>query len=283
MTGKNPEREWLSIDGRKVLWDEFSAALGKQERKIRREYGDDIYRRYRSMTYPIKYMAELYADEAPLWPNWFVSELLRNDGFPKLENPGLGEAIEEAFDQMVKILDIDLNQLLDDCAVISRTTYQEKLAVREREDKLCELAESLAERMKAGNPQEKVDFLISLQKEKERNPDYDVDEKALMDEWQITALLSQMIACSQYSDTVPFDAVEKANELDLISEEEIVRLLNSHGEEYDEYKYFREDYLPFYFNDLTVIPFREFIEACEPAVEKALRVSLDWNCLLAKD
>ncbi|MCD7762798.1 MAG: hypothetical protein LUI14_06290 [Lachnospiraceae bacterium] len=127
------KNEWLTIDGKQVLWDEFAYILDDYRSRIKRQYGNKIYNRFCYMISPIQEMADIYHNRPEDWPADYVLEELEEQEFPKLKNNELPDAIGETFDQMVKILGIDSEAMLSICVEKSQISYQKKLKAEEEE------------------------------------------------------------------------------------------------------------------------------------------------------
>lgn len=258
--------EWITINGKRVLWDEFIYALDNYRRKIKKDYNGYIHERYCSMICPIQEMAEIYHNQTE-WPAKYALEELNKNGFPELKK-SLPEAIEKAFDYMVKNLNIDLSEMLTKCAAKSIGAYQKKAEAEKIENKRLATAGELSSQVRKTLPQSEIDFLIHFQKKKDECSEYAPLESAEK-EWQITSLLCQIIVCRNYTQYTPYDILEKAYELDLIERSQIDDMLEANGYTYG-YRTYSVDFEGDYLFKQTIIPLSDFCEACKSEAEKIL-------------
>ncbi len=265
------KNEWITIEGRQVLYDEFIYALDNYRFDVLMDYNESIHRRFCRMISQLQIMADTYHNSPEKWPTESRLKRMKDLGFSEIENNQLPEAIDEAFGQMKRALGINLDKMLSECEEKSKIAFQRKLAAEEKENRRLEECQRLADVIRERDNQSEIDFLIAFQKAKDCDPEYE----ALENEWQVTELLCQICVCRAFMKNVPIDILYKVHDLELIGHFEVEKLLTSSGYEYD-YKCYQVDCTCDSLYEETIIPLDVFCEACKPMAEKILGIECEF-------
>ncbi len=217
-------RDWIVINGRRVIWEDFIGILDYYRYKsIIRGKGRDVRNQYNYMIYVIQELACDYHEGSDyVLDN--EEDFIRRHYMRMPRERRLPEALEELFNQMQTRLRIDLSELLDECVENSRKTYQHMQDAQRRESERAALIRSLPVRhadISSRDSGRKVDYLMSLQKAKVRCQGYEVR----LQEIQATGMWCELLVLSLSTDMITYGLMRRAVEDDILSGIEISGLL----------------------------------------------------------
>ncbi len=264
-------RDWIVINGRRVIWEDFVGILDYYRYKsIIRGKGREVRNQYNYMIYVIQELACDYHEGSDyVLDN--EEDFIRRHYMRMPKERRLPEALEELFNQMQARLRIDLSELLDECVENSRKTYQHMQDAQRRESERAALIRSLPVRhadISSRDSGRKVDYLMNLQKAKMRCPGYEVRPR----ETQATVMWCELLVLSLSTDMITYGLMRRAVEDDVLSGIEISGLLRDRCHVETEYERYAEALSDCALDESVDIPIKDFLSLCEPRFREILGI-----------
>ena len=264
-------RDWIVINGRRVIWEDFIGILDYYRYKgMIRGKGREVRNQYNYMIYVIQELACDYHEGSDyVLDN--EEDFIRRHYMRMPKERRLPEALEELFNQMQARLRIDLSEMLDECVENSRKTYQQMQDAQRRESERAVLIRSLPVRhadISSRDSGRKVDYLMSLQKAKVRCQGYEVR----LQEIQATGMWCELLVLSLSTDMITYGLMRRAVEDDILSGIEISGLLRDRYHMDKEYERYAEELSDCSLDEPVDIPIKDFLGLCEPRFREILGI-----------
>lgn len=264
-------RDWIIINGRKLIWEDFIGILDYYRYKaVIRGKGRDVRNQYNYMIYVLQELAYDYHEGSDYVLDHLEDFITRHYMKMPVERK-LPEALEELFNQMQRRLHINLSEMLDECVKNSLKTYQLMQDTEKAESEREALIRSLPVRhsdISSRNLTKKVSYLMELQKAKVECPDYRVKEQEI----RATGMWCELLILSLSTDTVTHGLMKRAVEDDILSEIEVSGLLSGKCRMEKDYEQYCEEHLGCSEDELTDIPIRDFLGLCEGRFREILGI-----------
>ena len=264
-------RDWIVINGRRVIWEDFIGILDYYRYKgMIRGKGREVRNQYNYMIYVIQELACDYHEGSDyVLDN--EEDFIRRHYMRMPKERRLPEALEELFNQMQARLRIDLSELLDECVENSRKTYQHMQDAQRRESERAALIRSLPVRhadISSRDMSRKVDYLMNLQKAKVRCPDYEVRPREI----QATGMWCELLVLSLSTEMITYGLMRRAVEDDVLSGIEISGLLRDRCHVETEYERYVDALSDCSLDEPVDISIKDFLELCEPRFREILGI-----------
>lgn len=264
-------RDWITVNGRKLIWEDFISILDSYSyRAVVRAKGRHVCDQYNYMVCALQELTFDYHQGSDCIPER-REDFIRRHCLEMPEERRLPEALEELFNQMQEILHVNLSEMLDECAINSTKTHRRMQEAQRRERERMERIKSLPVRgdIESGDAIEKVCYLLNLQREKMRCPDYRVGQQ----ETAAVSMWCELLIASLSVDTVTNGLMKRAVENDILSEGEITALLREKCRIEKDYEWYSEDLLGCILDEPTDIRIRDFLPLCERRFREILGIS----------
>ena len=264
------DRQWITIRGRRVLCKEFIHTLDSYR------YSEAIVRRSSRVFDNFCRMICALQDATSEYVNGKDSI---EDGLAYafdlyyMELPTerkLPEALEELLEQIESKLNIDLTEMLDQCASNANKEYQRIQEVQ----RLLAIQSLMKENgIAEGHEQavgDQIKKLLLLQKAKLNSDSYDLTENEI----RVTKVWCNVLVASIFSKVISYGLMLSLVENELLDEAEISDLLeNKYGIQKD-YEWYSEDLLGSELDTPTVISADDVFSLCTERVEKIIGTTL---------
>lgn len=265
-------RDWIVINGRRVIWEDFVGILDYYRYKsIIRERGHDIRNQYNYMLYVLQELACDYHEGSDYIFDHMEDFITRHYmRMPKERR--LPEALEELFNQMQKRLHIDLSGMLDECVQNSRKTYQDMQDTQRQEKERIAMIRSLPVKhseIASRDLPRKVSYLMHLQKAKADCQGYKVKEHEI----RATGMWCELLIRSISAETITLGLMKRAVENDVLSEAEISGLLRNRCHMETEYEKYAEELSGLSLDEPVAICIKDFLALCEPRFREILGIT----------
>lgn len=267
-------RDWIVINGRKLIWEDFVGILDYYRyKRIIRGKGRDVRNQYNYMIYVLQELAYDYHEGSDYVLDHLEDFITRHYMKMPVERR-LPQALEELFNQMQQRLRIDLSEMLDECLKNSIKTYQHMQDTERAESERAALIRSLPIRhgdISSKDLSRKAAYLMNLQKAKAECPDYEMRQQEI----QATGMWCELLALSLSTDTITYGLMRRAVEGDILSEIEIGGLLDKKCHIGKDYEHYCGEYSEGPLDKPTDIPIKDFLEACEGRFREILGIRED--------
>lgn len=267
-------RDWIVINGRRVIWEDFVGILDYYRYKsIIRERGRDIRNQYNYMLYVLQELACDYHEGSDYILDHMDSFITRH--YMKMpKERRLPEALEELFNQMQARLHIDLSGMLDECAQNSQRTYQDMQDAQKRESERIALIRSFPVRhgeIASQDLTKRVAYLMHLQKAKAGCKGYKVKEQEI----RATGMWCELLIRSLSANTITNGLMKRAVENGFLSEMELSGLLRDRCHMETEYEKYAGELSGLSLDEPVEIYIRDFLGLCEPRFREILGIKED--------
>ena len=163
------DRNWIEINGRKVIWEDFVGILDYYRYKgLIREKGHNVRNQYNYMIYVLQELASDYHEGGDYVLD-HMEDFINRHYMVMPKERRLPQALEELFNQMQTRLHMDLSELLDECVQNSLKTYQQMQDAKKREGERIKMIHSLPVRhsdISSRDFMRRILYLMKLQKAK---------------------------------------------------------------------------------------------------------------------
>lgn len=264
-------REWIKINGRKLIWEDFIGILDYYRYKsVIRRRGRDVRNQYNYMIYVLQELTCDYHEGSDYLLDHRKEFITRH--YMKMPSERkLPEALEELFNQMQRRLHIDLSEMLDECVENSKKTYQLMQDTEKAESERAALIRSMPVRhgdIVNKDLTKKVTYLMNLQKAKAQCPNYEMS----MQEIQATGMWCELLILGLSADMVTNGLIKRALENEILSVIEIEGLLSSKCHIEEDYEQYSEEHRDCPLDELSNIPIKDFLELCERRFREILGI-----------
>jgi hypothetical protein len=264
-------RDWIVINGRRVIWEDFVGILDYYRYKgIIRERSSDVRNQYNYMMYVLQELACDYHEGSDFILDHMEDFITRHYMRMPRERR-LPDALEELFNQMQARLHIDLSRMLDECVQNSQKTYQDMQDARKRESERIALIRGLPVKhneISSRDLTRRVVYLMNLQKAKAECQKYKVNDKEI----RVTGMWCELLIRSLSADTVTNSLMKRAVENDILSGIEITELLRDKCHIEKGYETYSEEFSGLTLDEPVNIPIRDFLGLCEPRFREILGI-----------
>ncbi len=267
-----PEREWLTIRGRRILSDCF-IDLFDAWRSDRLFIGRSITasQELYSMGYGIQLLTDSWAHGMNTTDEYWESL----DEY-HLENPQethLPEALEDLVGQIEKKLHISIDYLLDRTAEQSVKAYEEREKERKKERERYDSTRSIADAIHVDRSKipGKMSWLLLLQERKLKGH-YEVSETQKRKEIHATELWCSLLIHSMNSEYITKGQMKMLVEDEIMDESAMSTLLQDKYHDKRDYEWYSEDFLGCDLNEETILRIEDVLEEAEPVFRKVLGI-----------
>ena len=264
-------RDWIVINGRKLIWEDFIGILDYYRYKsIIRGKGRDVRNQYNYMIYVLQELAYDYHEGSDYVLDHLEDFITRHYMKMPMERR-LPEALEELFNQMQARLHINLTEVLDECVKNSLKTYQHMQDTEKAEGERAALIRSLSVRhsdIASRDPVKKVCYLMSLQRAKMKCPEYRISRQ----ETQATSIWCELLILGLSADMITSGLLKRAVEDDILSEIDVSGLLRGRRHVEKDYEEYLEEISGFALDEPTDIPIQDFLGLCEGRLREIIGI-----------
>ena len=265
-------RDWITINGRKLIWEDFIGILDYYRYKsVIRGKGRDVRNQYNYMIYVLQELAYDYHEGSDYILDHLEDFITRH--YMKMPKERmLPEALEELFNQMQSRLRINLSEMLDECVKNSLKTYRHMQDTEreraEREALIRALPVNHGD-LASRDPVRKVGYLMNLQRAKMNCPDYKVNRQ----ETEVAGIWCELLILSISMDTVTNGLMKRAVEDEVLSEVDISGLLRNRCGIDKDYEWYADRFLGCSLDEPTDISIKDFLGVCEERFREILGIS----------
>ncbi len=267
-----PEREWVTIHGRRILWRELIDVMDSgQLFYLIQRFREEKYHAALQTGYGIQLLTDAYVDGLD-----DVSEFDENLADYHLEEPKerhLPEALEELVTQMERRYRIDLSERLDRAVKRSAEIYSRMQAEREREMQRKMCVQRLVESGdKVTNPViEQITRILTLQ-EKKKTGAYQVSDTQREKENLAAELWCGILIRSLNSECITHGQMLMLVQDEILDEYDISYLLNEKCHIEQDFEWYSEDFLGYDLDAETKLRIADVLEMAEPVFREILGV-----------
>lgn len=260
-------REWITINGRKMIWEDFIRMLDYYRvRKVIQDRGDLGITRYCQMIHVLQELANDYHDGLDYIGDGLDNFISRNLLKMPVERT-LPNALEELFNQMQASMYVDLSKMLDECVEKSQETHRHMQDAIKKENERIKLIQSM--QLEEEDVTKKVSYLISLQRAKNLNTDYHVSKKEIL----ATSMWCEILILGLSSEVITYNIVRRAVENKFITAHDISELLENKYHIEKDYEWYSEGFLGSELDEFTDIKVNDFLDLCENVFTQILGIT----------
>lgn len=266
--------DWIVINGRRLIWEDFIGILDYYRYKaIIRGKGRDVRNQYNYMIYVLQELAYDYHEGSDYVLDHLEDFITRHYMKMPAERR-LPEALEELFNQMQSRLHINLSELLDECVKNSLKTYRYMQDAEKEESERAAMIQALPVRhgdIASSDPIKKACYLMSLQRAKVKCPDYSVRKQEI----QAVSIWCELLALSLSADMITTGLLKRSVEDDILSEIDVSGLFRDKYSVEKDYERYLREVSGCALDEPTDIPIADFLELCEPRLREVLGIK-EW-------
>lgn len=259
------DREWIYIQGRKLLWREFIDSLDYYRGcEVLSKKGTKTCEQYIFMAYALQEITDDY-HRGRTWMEDGYEVFLKNYGMHLPTERKLPEALDELFSQLQALLGVDLTELPESCA---QKTERVHCRIQERTASVRSLMQKhgISEGRDGQDSEEQIRNILMLQKAKRDSPDYELEEREI----HAAALWCELLMSEMFSETITRGQMLRLVQLRLAEERELSDLLKNNYGRMEDYEWYSESLLCCGLDDCTVIKTSDILALCAPRLEEIL-------------